>query len=37
MGEPSEFVHVEVARRGEAWRVRVGGGVRVIGSGTFRI
>lgn len=36
IGRPS-FLHVEVARRGEGWRVRVGGGVRVIGSGTFRI
>ncbi|MEP7033914.1 MAG: PhzF family phenazine biosynthesis protein [Actinomycetota bacterium] len=36
IGRPS-FLHVEVTRQGTGWRVRVGGGVRVIGSGTFRI
>jgi trans-2,3-dihydro-3-hydroxyanthranilate isomerase len=36
IGRPS-FLHVEVASDGEGWQVRVGGGVRVIGTGTFRI
>jgi predicted PhzF superfamily epimerase YddE/YHI9 len=36
IGRPS-FLHVEVAREGDGWGVRVGGGVRVIGTGTFRI
>jgi trans-2,3-dihydro-3-hydroxyanthranilate isomerase len=36
IGRPS-FLHVEVTRLGRGWRVRVGGGVRVIGSGTFRV
>jgi trans-2,3-dihydro-3-hydroxyanthranilate isomerase len=33
-GRPS-FLHVDVARSGEGWSVRVGGGVQAIGSGTF--
>ena len=32
VGRPSEL-HVEVDREGEGWRVRVGGGVRVVGRG----
>jgi trans-2,3-dihydro-3-hydroxyanthranilate isomerase len=36
IGRPS-FLHVEVARDGGGWRVRVGGGVRVIGIGTFKL
>jgi trans-2,3-dihydro-3-hydroxyanthranilate isomerase len=36
IGRPS-FLHVEVTRQGGGWRVRVGGGVRVIGTGSFRI
>ena len=32
VGRPSEL-HVEVAREEEGWRVRVGGGVRVVGRG----
>ncbi len=32
VGRPSEL-HVEVTREGEGWRVRVGGGVRVVGRG----
>jgi trans-2,3-dihydro-3-hydroxyanthranilate isomerase len=35
VGRPSEL-HVEVARDGDTWRVRVGGGVYVVGEGTFR-
>jgi trans-2,3-dihydro-3-hydroxyanthranilate isomerase len=33
---PSEL-HVEVDREGEAWRVRVGGGVHVVGRGAFEL
>jgi trans-2,3-dihydro-3-hydroxyanthranilate isomerase len=36
IGRPS-FLHVEVARQEDGWWVRVGGGVRVIGTGTFRL
>jgi trans-2,3-dihydro-3-hydroxyanthranilate isomerase len=36
VGRPSEL-HVEVAAEGDSWRVRVGGGVHVIGEGTFRL
>jgi trans-2,3-dihydro-3-hydroxyanthranilate isomerase len=36
VGRPSEL-HVEVVRHGEAWRVRVGGGVHVVGEGAFRL
>lgn len=36
IGRPS-FLHLEVAPRDLGWRVRVGGGVRVVGTGTFRI
>jgi trans-2,3-dihydro-3-hydroxyanthranilate isomerase len=34
VGRPSEL-HVEAAREGDAWRVRVGGGVHVVGRGEF--
>src|SRR5262245_29477987 len=36
VGRPSEL-HVEVRDQGGRWRVRVGGGVHVIGSGAFRL
>jgi trans-2,3-dihydro-3-hydroxyanthranilate isomerase len=30
------FLHVDVERDGDGWSVRVGGGVRIVGQGTFR-
>ena len=36
VGRPSEL-HVEVADEGGRWRVRVGGGVHVVGQGAFRL
>jgi len=36
VGRPSEL-HVEVAPDGGSWRVRVGGGVHVIGRGSFEL
>jgi trans-2,3-dihydro-3-hydroxyanthranilate isomerase len=36
VGRPSEL-HVEAVREGEAWRPRVGGGVRVVGRGEFTL
>ena len=36
VGRPSEL-HVEVWDEGGRWRVRVGGGVHVVGSGAFRL
>lgn len=36
VGRPSEL-HVRVRREGGAWRVRVGGGVHVVGRGAFRL
>ncbi|MGZ5354646.1 MAG: PhzF family phenazine biosynthesis protein [Actinomycetota bacterium] len=36
VGRPSEL-HVEVAPDGDSWRVRVGGGVRVVGDGAFHL
>jgi trans-2,3-dihydro-3-hydroxyanthranilate isomerase len=36
VGRPSEL-HVEAAREGAAWRVRVGGGVHVVGRGEFDV
>jgi trans-2,3-dihydro-3-hydroxyanthranilate isomerase len=36
VGRPSEL-HVEVAAAGDSWRIRVGGGVRIVGEGTFRL
>jgi trans-2,3-dihydro-3-hydroxyanthranilate isomerase len=34
VGRPSEL-HVEARRQDDAWRVRVGGGVHVVGRGEF--
>ncbi len=31
------FLHVDVDRDGDGWSVRVGGGVRMVGEGTFRL
>ena len=31
------FLHVEVARDGSSWSVKVGGGVRIVGDGAFEI
>jgi trans-2,3-dihydro-3-hydroxyanthranilate isomerase len=36
VGRPSEL-HVEVAPDGDSWRIRVGGGVQVVGEGEFRL
>jgi trans-2,3-dihydro-3-hydroxyanthranilate isomerase len=36
VGRPSELF-IETAREGGAWRVRVGGGVHVVGRGTFEL
>jgi trans-2,3-dihydro-3-hydroxyanthranilate isomerase len=36
VGRPSEL-HVEAEREGSAWRVRVGGGVHVVGRGEFDV
>jgi trans-2,3-dihydro-3-hydroxyanthranilate isomerase len=36
VGRPS-FLHVDVRRDGDSWIVRVGGGVRVVGEGVFRV
>jgi trans-2,3-dihydro-3-hydroxyanthranilate isomerase len=36
VGRPSR-IHVEVVRDGAGWRVRVGGGVHVVGEGTFHL
>jgi trans-2,3-dihydro-3-hydroxyanthranilate isomerase len=36
VGRPS-FLHVEVSRSDDNWSVRVGGGVRLVGSGTFEV
>lgn len=36
VGRPS-FLHVEVRPDGGSWIVRVGGGVRVVGEGAFRV
>jgi trans-2,3-dihydro-3-hydroxyanthranilate isomerase len=36
VGRPSEL-HVEVEPEGDSWRIRVGGGVHVVGEGTFRL
>ena len=36
VGRPS-FLHVEVEPRGDSFAVRVGGGVRIVGEGTFRL
>jgi PhzF family phenazine biosynthesis protein len=36
VGRPSEL-HVEIRDEGGRWRVRVGGGVHVVGRGAFRL
>jgi trans-2,3-dihydro-3-hydroxyanthranilate isomerase len=36
VGRPS-FLRVEVEPAGDGWAVRVGGGVRIVGEGRFRI
>jgi trans-2,3-dihydro-3-hydroxyanthranilate isomerase len=36
VGRPS-FLHVEVRPNGDSFSVRVGGGVRIVGDGTFRL
>jgi len=36
VGRPS-FLHVDVRPDGDSWVVRVGGGVRVVGEGVFRV
>ncbi len=36
VGRPSEL-HVDVRPEGGSWRIRVGGGVHVVGEGTFRL
>jgi trans-2,3-dihydro-3-hydroxyanthranilate isomerase len=36
VGRPS-FLHVDVAADGTSWTVRVGGGVRIVGEGVFRL
>jgi trans-2,3-dihydro-3-hydroxyanthranilate isomerase len=36
VGRPS-FLHVDVRSAGEGWTVRVGGGVRPVGEGVFRL
>jgi trans-2,3-dihydro-3-hydroxyanthranilate isomerase len=36
VGRPS-FLHLDIHPDGESWNVRVGGGVRVVGEGVFRI
>jgi trans-2,3-dihydro-3-hydroxyanthranilate isomerase len=36
VGRPS-FLHVDVASRGGSFSVRVGGGVRIVGDGSFRL
>lgn len=36
VGRPS-FLHLDVRPEGESWNVRVGGGVRIVGEGLFRV
>jgi trans-2,3-dihydro-3-hydroxyanthranilate isomerase len=36
VGRPS-FLHVQVGRDGDGWTIEVGGGVRIVGDGTFTI
>ena len=36
VGRPS-FLHLSVTREGDSWNVRVGGGVRIVGEGLFRV
>lgn len=36
VGRPS-FLHLDVRPEGDSWNVRVGGGVRIVGEGVFRV
>jgi trans-2,3-dihydro-3-hydroxyanthranilate isomerase len=36
VGRPS-FLHLDIGSDGGSWRVRVGGGVRIVGEGVFRL
>jgi trans-2,3-dihydro-3-hydroxyanthranilate isomerase len=36
VGRPS-FLHVDVRPEADSWNVRVGGGVRIVGEGVFRV
>lgn len=36
VGRPS-FLHIETAADGDTWSIRVGGGVRIVGEGSFSI
>jgi trans-2,3-dihydro-3-hydroxyanthranilate isomerase len=36
VGRPS-FLHLDVHEDGTGWTVRVGGGVRIVGEGRFRL
>jgi trans-2,3-dihydro-3-hydroxyanthranilate isomerase len=36
VGRPS-FLHLDVRRDADSWNVRVGGGVRIVGQGVFRL
>ena len=36
VGRPS-FLHVDVHPQGDTFSLRVGGGVRIVGEGTFRL
>jgi trans-2,3-dihydro-3-hydroxyanthranilate isomerase len=36
VGRPS-FIHLDVRPEGDSWNVRVGGGVRIVGEGVFRV
>jgi trans-2,3-dihydro-3-hydroxyanthranilate isomerase len=36
VGRPS-FLHLDVTPDGDSWNVRVGGGVRIVGEGLFRV
>jgi trans-2,3-dihydro-3-hydroxyanthranilate isomerase len=36
VGRPS-FIHLDVQPEGDSWNVRVGGGVRIVGEGLFRV
>jgi trans-2,3-dihydro-3-hydroxyanthranilate isomerase len=36
VGRPS-FLHLNVRPEGDSWNVRVGGGVRIVGEGVFRV
>ena len=36
VGRPS-FLHLDVRPDGDSWNVRVGGGVRIVGEGVFRV